>query len=125
MLLEVVEDRLNLRSAFEQLPLALGHDLFGLLVVRWREDECAEGTFHLPVQWRTTVASVTDSYVSVLVDQNWYCPTVVNKCVGEGVGTQSTSVVDTGVQLEAVVLTLPVVTSARIASGYAVPPPTH
>ena len=107
VLFQVVKDCFNLWSAPEQSALPFGHDLFGLFVVWWGEDERAEGTFHLPVQRGTTVASVADRNAGVLIDEHRYGLAVVDIGRGQNKGTERAAVVDAGMELEAVVLTLP------------------
>ncbi len=72
MLLEVVEHGLNLWPAPQQFQLALGHELFPLLVVRWCQDACTKGFAYLALQGLAAVARVADSDFGVLVDEHRY-----------------------------------------------------
>jgi hypothetical protein len=107
VLFEIVEDGFNLRPAFEEFPLAFGHELFLLLVVRRYYEDSTVHSIELLVQG-TPVATVANCYFGVLIDKIWYCSTVMSNCTAENVGTELSVIVDAGMQLEAIVLTLPV-----------------
>lgn len=117
MLLQVVKDCLNLGSSFEQLPLAFGQQLLALFVVRRCQDKRAERMPHLSVEWYAAVARIADRNLRVHIDQLWYDPAVVDGGSRKDVGTESPVIVDAGVQLKTVVLSLPVVAGMGVASG--------
>jgi len=123
--LKVVEDSLNLWPASKKLPLTFGHELFSLCVVRRGENTRAEGTSYLLVQRNAAVAAVANGKLGVLVHEHWYSSAVVNVSAGKGNGTEFAVVVDGGMELEAVMLTLPVVARMGDAPGNPVPAPPH
>lgn len=120
VLLEIVEDCLNLGSTFEEFPLALCKELFSLLVMRWGEYESAIGLSYLLVKWDAAVARIANCDGRVLVHEHWYCPTVMDRSSCEDVGTKLSVIVDAGMQLKAVVFSLPVVSGVGVAPGYMV-----
>jgi len=124
VLFEIVEDSLNLGPAFQEFPLAFGHKLPLLFVVRWRKDACTECFSDLAVQGHTPVPGVTNRNLRMAIHQMRYGPAVVNIGATEDVGTELTGIVDTGVQLESVVFTLPIVPGVGKSSGCSMPLPS-
>jgi hypothetical protein len=117
MLFQVVKHRLNLRSSFQEFPLASSENLFPLFVV-WRcQDVRPECSPYLPVERHTPVATVPNGEFGMLVHELWDSPTVMDRCGREDVGTELAVVVDAGMQLEPVMLTLPVVAGVGVAPG--------
>ena len=105
--------------------MALGHDLFALFVVWWCQDECAVSFANLAVEWLAAVSRVANSDSGVLVHEHWYGPWVMDIGARECKRTEPALVVDAGVQLEAVMLTLPVVASVCDTSSHSVEATTH
>lgn len=60
------------------------------------------------MEWHTPVSTVTDGYFGVSVNEVRYGPAVMCDCATEDVGTELAVIVDASMELEAVVLTLPV-----------------
>lgn len=119
MLLQVIKYRLNLRSSFQEFPLASGKKLFSLFVVWWGQNVGSKCLPYLLVQRHATVASVTNGNLGMLVHELWNGPAVMDGCSRKDVSTKSTVVVDASMQLESVMLTLPVVSGVGVASGHA------
>lgn len=125
MLFQVVEDGFNLWSTFEQFPLTPREKLSPLSVMWWGEDIGTEYLPDLLVQWGTTVPAVTDSNLGVRIHKFWDGSTVMHCCSRKDVCTQLAVIVDTGMQFESVMLTLPIVTRMSVASGYAMVLPSY
>ena len=125
MFFKVVKDGFNLGPTSKELPLAFGHDLLLLRVMRWGQDTRAEGTSYLLVQGYAAVAAVTDSDAGMFVHQIRYGSAVVDIGTRESNGTQLAVIVDACVQFEAIVFALPIVPSVRHTPGYPVPLTTY
>ena len=68
MLLQVVKDGFNFGTSLEEFSLPFGHELFGLLVMGWGQDERSKYLTNLAVHGLTAVASVANRYFGVFID---------------------------------------------------------
>jgi hypothetical protein len=78
---------------------------------------CPECSPYLPVERSTTVAAVPNGKLGVPVHELWDGSTVMDGGSRKDVGAELAVIVDAGMQLESVVLTLPVVAGVSVASG--------
>ena len=125
MLFEIVEDCLNLGSALQEFSLGFGHDLFALFVMRRCQDERAKGMSYLLMKWDTSVARIAHGDTGMLIHKVRYSSVIMNIRTRKDGSTQSSVVVDGRMELEAIVLTLPIVASVRIPPSDPMPLSPH